>query len=427
MNTLYQQKEQANELRKNGLLEEALPLYQTLWESAQDKFNGAGLLHCLRKLRRFEEALPLAKELEKIHIGFDWCRREIIWTYIGGYLNRLTEKDTMGKTLNIANHILTLQPDDLAMQKVVFAVLKKAKQLKKMDIACEWVDKITPENIDSTPIKTERGDTGWSYQTIWYLHKIRCLIHQNLFKDAIDMVDFVLQNPNEKEKYFKRLKATALLKQGDIDEAEAILQFLCKARRVEWWLLYDYAMLISEKGEKTVALDYMYKAASSEKRLEGILGLILDAAKLSKELKRMEESFFHFQLVKLIREKNGWSIQEEILKELQELSTQHDFNSSVTFPEALKKCRSYWGANLTEPSRSMEKKNKRTSLSGVVKLAKEGAPYCFIHCNKESFYCLISDFPASPVDGMSVKFDAIQSYDKKKQKESWKAVNIISN
>ncbi|MHC8522514.1 hypothetical protein ACPJHQ_16450 [Rossellomorea sp. H39__3] len=370
MNSLYQQKEQANELRKSGRLEEALPLYQTLWESAQDKFNGAGLLHCLRKLRRFEEALPLAKELEKQHIGFDWCRREIIWTYIGGYLNQLTEKDTMGKTLNIANHILTLQPDELALQKVVFAVLKKAKQLKKRDIACDWVDKITPENIDSTPIKTERGDTGWNYQTIWYLHKIRCLIHQNSLKDAIDKVDFVLHNLNKKEKYFKRLKATALLKQGNINEAEAILQSLCKARRVEWWLLYDYAMLMNEKGEKTIALDYMYKAASSEKRLEGILGLILDTAKLSKELRRMEESFYHFQLFKLIREKNGWSIQEEVIKELQELSTQYDSNSSVTFHEALKKCRSYWRANSTEPSRRVEKKNKRTSLSGVVKLAK---------------------------------------------------------
>lgn len=427
MNTLYQKKEQANELRKNGRLEEALPLYQSLWESAQDKFNGAGLLHCLRKLRRFEEALPLAKELEKQHIGFDWCRREIIWTYIGGYLNTLTEKDTMRKTLNIANHILTLQPDDLAMQKVVFAVLKKAKQLKKWDIGCEWVDRITPENIDSSPIKTERGDTGWSYQTIWYLHKIRCLIHQNLFQDAIDKVDFVLQSPNEKEKYFKRLKASALLKQGDIDQAEAILQTLCRARRVEWWLMYDYAMLMSEKGEKTVALDYMYKAASSQKRLEGILGLILDAAALAKELNRMEESYYHLQLYKLIRERNEWSISESAMKELQELPAKHDFPSSVTFHEALKKCRTYWGVASPEQTSIPKKKNKRTNLAGTVKLAKEGAPYCFIHCNKESFYCLISDFPASPVDGMSVKFDAIQSYDKKKQKESWKAVNITSN
>ena len=63
MTGLTEQKQKANGLRKAGDFEEALPLYRDLWEKTADKFDGAGLLHCLRKLELFEEALIFADEL----------------------------------------------------------------------------------------------------------------------------------------------------------------------------------------------------------------------------------------------------------------------------------------------------------------------------------------------------------------------------
>jgi len=41
-----------------------------------------------------------------------------------------------------------------------------------------------------------------------------------------------------------------------------------------------------------------------------------------------------------------------------------------------------------------------------------------------TFYCSKNNLPSEISDGTKVVFDAIPSFDRKKQKESWKAVNI---
>ncbi|GAG59394.1 unnamed protein product [marine sediment metagenome] len=63
MPNLTEQKRKANELRKAGNCKEALLLYRNLWKETGDKFDGAGFLHCLRKLELFDEAIVLADEL----------------------------------------------------------------------------------------------------------------------------------------------------------------------------------------------------------------------------------------------------------------------------------------------------------------------------------------------------------------------------
>ena len=84
MINISQQKLEANRLRKLGKFEEALPLYRELWAKTGDKFDGAGLLHCLRNMKIFDEAIPFADELLGKYLDFDWAHNEIIWTYIQG-------------------------------------------------------------------------------------------------------------------------------------------------------------------------------------------------------------------------------------------------------------------------------------------------------------------------------------------------------
>ena len=74
MTDLTGQKRKANQLRKAKNFGEALPLYRDLWKETGDKFDGAGLLHCLRKLELFGEALVFADELIDKYPDFDWCR-----------------------------------------------------------------------------------------------------------------------------------------------------------------------------------------------------------------------------------------------------------------------------------------------------------------------------------------------------------------
>ena len=68
-----------------------LVLYKELHRENSDQFTSAGYLHCLRKLKQFKEAFPLADSLVGKFPGYDWVTTEIVWTYIEGLLYPIPE------------------------------------------------------------------------------------------------------------------------------------------------------------------------------------------------------------------------------------------------------------------------------------------------------------------------------------------------
>lgn len=107
MTELIGQKE-ANKLRQSGKFDEALLIYKQLWEQGGDKFDGSGYLHCLRNLRKLEEATVLADNLITKYANFDWCRNEVIWTFIQGRLNKLTDQEPLENVKSLAIRIMVI-------------------------------------------------------------------------------------------------------------------------------------------------------------------------------------------------------------------------------------------------------------------------------------------------------------------------------
>jgi hypothetical protein len=70
MTNIVEQKQKANKIRKAGDFEGALLIYRNLWKETEDMFDGAGLLHCLRKLKLFDEAIIFANEIIAKHPDF---------------------------------------------------------------------------------------------------------------------------------------------------------------------------------------------------------------------------------------------------------------------------------------------------------------------------------------------------------------------
>ncbi|MED4990885.1 tetratricopeptide repeat protein [Parageobacillus toebii] len=425
MNFSLQQK-QANSLRKMGKYAEALSIYENLWKSSKDKFVGAGLLHCLRKLSDYERALKFAMELEREYVDFEWCRNEIIWTYIEGKLLRIDSKAPIDKTLSVAQKILNLGPNNIALQKVVFRVLKVAKKLNKWNIVQEWIDKINPDDISNEPIKTIKGTIGWSMQSLWYYYKIYSLLESKKYIEVIEMADAIRGKfPLQQEMFFVRLKALAYYKLGDFSRAEEIYSQLCnKKGRVEWWLLYEYAKTMKQLGNHEDALNLMYKAISKGNKIESMVTLISDIGFTCMQLNRKEEAFYHIMLFKLIRDKNNWNVQRNVIKLLEKLSEELKLSlERFSYKEVLKHCKSYWDTQ--NSSNIIHKRKIRKSLIGKVLITSKEAPYCFIQSGHESFFCLKSNIPGELVENMEVQFDAILSFDKKKNRESWKAINVV--
>jgi hypothetical protein len=108
----FEMSKRANEFRKNGELAEALPLYRELLKDDSDAYSAAGLLHCLRKLRLFDEALSLCTPASQKHMLLDWYRNEVIWTLIQGKLRMMDDTASVPEVVSVAESILALKPKD---------------------------------------------------------------------------------------------------------------------------------------------------------------------------------------------------------------------------------------------------------------------------------------------------------------------------
>lgn len=167
----------ANDLRKKGEFEKALPLYRELSKDDSDSYSAAGLLHCLRKLHLFNEALPLCNPANQRHLALDWYRNEVIWALIQGKLNRTNEKTSLREVESIADSILMLEPEEsTAKWAIVRRVLKAAKSRKRWDVVSRWIERIRPEGLSMVPMKDNTGRDGWSDQALWHYLKIRSMV-----------------------------------------------------------------------------------------------------------------------------------------------------------------------------------------------------------------------------------------------------------
>lgn len=420
------QNAKANTLRKEGNYEEAILIYEENWTLKKDKFTGAGLLHCLRKIKSYERALLLSEELEEQYLDFNWAKNEVIWTNIEAHLLQIEDKEKINELVAVANKIIDFNPEQIALEKVVFRVMKIAKQANRWDVINEWMEKLDPNFLSNEPIRTPKGSIGWSKLSLWHNYKANALLKKGKCQAALETLnDIIGKTPKQQERLFQRLKAVTYYQLGDIERAEEIYKELCADNRTDWWLIHEYAKTKRDLGDLNQALKLMYRAVSKGRKLENMVSLISDIGFVCMELNRKEEAYHHLFLAKKIREKNDWNINSKLVGNLKGLSDVIDEPmDSMPFKKVLKVCEGYWFPKGSQDD--IKKRKKRLALEGSILLGKKEAPFCFIKSGEESFFCLKADIKhkSELKEGMYVRFDAIPSFDRKKNMESWKAINV---
>lgn len=433
MNNYSEKKQKAEQLRRSGDFDGAIQIFRELWNENKDPIVGAGLLYCIRKLKLFEEAIPLADELINNYSNIDWVRNEFIWTYISGILQKFDINEPLDKLLQIAQKIMDYNPEDMAKKMIVFKVMEVAKASANWEIVNEWAEKIDPEMLSTTPMSIESRKEGWSDRARWYNYRLNAFYNISEFSKLIDLVDEISNEFPKQKPFFLRLKAKACMELGELSKAEEIFQELCRGPKSEWWLLQDYAALLRTLNRKEESLKFMYQAASKNPKLETSVTLFMDIGELCRELGKNEEARAHFNLCQLVRSRNNWSIPESLksnIEELNEIIGNKDIPESIK--EALDLCKNYWenllGNKFYPPKKSVDRQKITKDLWGTIALGDINRPYGFINTDKkESFFCSKSDLPPNIKEGDTVVFDAVPSFDRKKGKESLRAVNIRIN
>lgn len=416
--------QEANRLRQEKKYDEAIPLYEQLWTEKGDQYDGAGLLQCLRKTGDIEKAIPLAEELIKKYPDFSWVKNEAIWTLISGKLNKFNENSSLEDILDVANEIMDLKPEGVAAKTVVFRVLKAAKEAGKWDVVHEWAAKLDPDKLNTTPMTDEKGREGWSDQSLWYNYKCKSLIERERPDETLQLIDKVIEKYPKQRKFLLRLKALALHKIKRLVEAEECYKDLCGVMKPDWWLLQEYARVINDRGDKKAAIKLMCQAANSNTKLDLMVTLFHEMGLLFKEIGENDTARAHLALSTLIRQERGWSVPiiiSDSIVELNRIIGNDDVPALIK--DAISLCRKEW-ENILGTSTTIQRKQRR-GLTGKVQLGSSERPFCFILGEiNESFFCFKSDLPADTKDGDIVSFNAHPSFDRKKNRESWKAVDI---
>jgi tetratricopeptide (TPR) repeat protein len=421
-------RQEANNLRREKKYDAALPLYEQLWLEKGDQYDGVGLLRCLRKLKRYDKAIPLADEIVNRFPDFQWARNEAIWTYIEGKLNNPEDDSPVAKIIEVANNIFGLNPKGFATKMVVFRVLKAAKTAGDWRTVDEWTNKLNPEALSNNPMTDEEGREGWSDQSLWYNYKARALVETDKAEEVLEFIDEVINKFPRQKKFFLRLKALSFLKLDKPDDAHEIYRSLCNVRKPDWWLLHEYANVLKDKGQKEEALKVMCQAATSHKKLEAMVTLFKDMGLLCKEIGLLKEARAHIALSSLIRTGQGWAIPVSISNAISELnSLLNNQKAPSSIRDALDICQKIWSEilDMKTDRTSTHLRNPKRGLTGKLLLGKPDVSFCFIlGDDNTSYFCQKSNLPAGIANGETVTFTALPSFDKKKNTESWKAVDI---
>ena len=431
MNDINELHQEASKLRKEGEFTKALALYDKLWPETLDQYDGAGLLNCLRKLQQYDRAVPFATELIKKYPDFEWAKNEVIWTLVSGKLNNLSENCSLYDVIEVANEIMKLGPSELAQKLTVFKVLKAAKKAGNWECVSNWSNKINPDNLNTTPMTDAKGREGWCDQSLWYNYKAKCLIEMGKPEDVLLFIDKIIEKYRKQNKFFSRFKAQALYKLGKLNESAECYEFLCSNKSVDWWLLHEYSRVVRDKGDFDQALKLMYRAAKSNRKLELMVSLFQEIGLLCMQKGKNEVARTHITLSSLIRDQQEWSVLDINSNTILELNSKiGNTDAPKTIKQALEYCNEEWDSvlGLRTDKKIPQDRKPRRGLRGKVLLGKPERSFCFIHSEKnESFFCSKSDLPEGINDRETVGFSAISSFDKKKNKESWKAVNVFRN
>lgn len=426
----FEMSKEANDLRKKREFEKALPLYQELSKDDSDSYSAAGLLRCLRELRLFNQALPLCIPTNPKHLTLDWYRNEVIWTLIQGRLRELDESAPVDEVVSAAELILALEPKGtVAKWAIVRRVLKAAKLRNKWDIVSKWIERVNPDELSTTPMKDDRSRDGWSEQSIWHNYRIRSEIEIGDRQQAIVAAQRAIGLFPQQAKFFKRLEALGNFRLGRLVEAELLYRKLIGGRS-DWWILNEHAHVLRDLGKHQEALALTCKAALSNKKLELLVSLFSDIGFLCHKTELKQDARNHLLLCKYIREEQGWSIPQAVSSGIAALDRELlDLAGPESRDGALVECQKFWrrtvGAQYDSREPSLKSRGVKRMLKGRLKMGPSERPYCFLLSEtRESYFCRKSDLPESATDGAMLQFDAMPSFDKKKNQESWKAINV---
>ncbi len=421
---IKEKRDKASSLRKQKYFQDARPLFESLWEETNDKWDGWGLAYCLCKCKKYDEALAISKDCYQLDHDFEPIKGTYSWSAYMLKIKDYENDDNYDTLKSYGNGILKLTEtnhEDVFRQLTVLKLMDFCGKKGMWAAVVSWSDKINPNVLNEKPFQMKKNGkniTIPSNREKYFLKITKAYEKLENWVKCLELsCDALVHFPDEI--WFKRRKAISEGHDGDLEKA---IEDLIKISLIksDWFIYRDIAVLYAKNGNYDKALDFIIDGClvSINQPDPGFRWeLYYDAALFLQKKDDIQMSEKHLLLSYSLRNNEGWKT-PEVLSKLANV-----LNISLISVEdtkgLFKELKSFWETH---------KFSKLPKHKGKIKAMLPNGKAGFITSeNSEDFYFKVFSFNGNRnrlVTGLKVGFYVQESFDRVRKEKSFQAVNI---
>ena len=421
-----EQSELAEALRKNGDFEKAGALYRKLYEESGSAYHARWMIHCLRKQGRLEEAQAMGKEAIGRFPEDVYIRSEMCWIIYDLHLKPTAEKGDFATLTRYAEKALGDYPgNDLFTARAASLVMKVAKKQPNQDWQTigRFALMVDPDSLSTEARQSKTGKKFMAEREEWAVNTARAMIETRNYEKVIEIcTDGLRVLPQSL--HLKRNLGQAHYRSGKLEEALETMRPLLTQTSCPWYVKSELAAMEAEAGNDEDAYRLYCQALLEGNENQFKLKMFEEVAALALKTDKAETAKLHTALARVVREENERKIPDSLreLEERAERAMEASGKESRTLPTTSRE--------LEKLGRAMWREGQKAGMErerGTLKTWLAEKRYGFIEREDggDDLIVFEKDLPANcRAPGTQVEFSAEASYDKKKDRESFKAVQV---
>jgi len=438
MSDFFEIKQKATALRKHKDYEKAIEFYKEMeksFSSLCNEWDLWGHAYCLKKLERYSEALEVCRKFYRMNRDFVQGNNLYAWCIYHLEVRKEAEKiENEENFLKAAGAIVNLCKDDkyseyTPYKSTVFRVLDylKSKPVFPAKEVMKWTDLLEPEKLpsDCYSCKNKKGKNIRlpSFKEKWYLVRTDALEEMKNYSECMELCREALSSIPSKDFlhsiWIKRRIALCKWRTGNMEEASLELKEILSIKR-EWYIQHEIAEILYDSGKIEEAMEYAAEGMVNRGEPEKKWKLFMLAGIILKTQGKVDFAKKHILFSFKLREEKGWKIPEKLEKLIRELEM--DTSSGPSAEELHKELKSYW--------KGLKSSDLPLYKGTVKRIFANGTSGFIAGDNGKDYYFKVISFKGKEErleEGLKVRFHAVKSFDRKKQKESEEAVRIYED
>jgi len=443
---------EAEAQRKAGQFALAGRAFHDLWNERGQAASGWRYAYCLRKAGYPAAGLSVALRVLKSHPQDPATLGEASWCVYFARLKPAQAAQDEEGVLQAAREIVRIGSGGLPVELAVFAAVSAAKGKGHWGEVARWCDLLNPDDLSDEPQEGPKGRKIPSARERYYYARVKSLVHLQRWPEALGAVEQARQAyPRNLE--FIRWQAEVHAGLGNLEQAIGLLEPLSHDRRVRWYHLADLARFLLEVNRLEEAWQAARRALEMPAEDPARVGLLATMARLAVQRQDPEAAARHLAWCLALRREQGWPVPPplaELRRRLEGL--QVDWGAQARALRSLCLPRGADSGQEGHPSAQLRGRapggpvrpqdqgtggqkagapslpalDAEGTLVGTVTSFEADRPFAFLRLeNRERVFVLAGDLPEDcRRDGARVRFTPVRNFDRKKQRESWRAAQV---